>query len=503
MKQKSHVGRSMTLLAALGVAGALVGVPAATAEQENQAVPPPAAGLEWGECPEGVEVAPKQLQCATVPVPLDYNDPDGEQIEIMISKLPSLNPDKRRGVLLTNPGGPGGTGLDQPRFLADQGIPASVLDSYDIIGMDTRGVGHSTPVGCGFTIDGEYRMNIPPYAVDEAAVDERAGVVERAAEQCLTSDDSAHLRQISTANMARDLDQIRAALGEEKASFLGYSYGSGLGAAYASMFPETTDRVVLDSNIGDTHLNEEGLRRYGQGMEQTFPDFANWAAARHEAYGLGSTPEEVRETYFSLAESLDENPVETIDGVLFRQATFGSLYNERSYASLAQIWQSLKVGDVASAETMLAETAPEVTAIDNALTVFLATTCNDVEWSEDVQTYKDNVAADREEFPLFGAAAANILPCAYWDAPLEEPVQVNTDGPENVLVLQNDRDPVTPIDGGKSINEKFGDRSKLVSVDGSGHGVYVLGGNACALNITTKFLLDGTMPDQDVACEAS
>ena len=114
--------------------------------------------------------------------------------------------------------------------------------------------------------------------------------------------------------MARDLDRIRAALGEEKASFLGYSYGSALGAAYASMFPERSDRVVLDSNIGDTHLDQDGMRRYALGMEETFPDFAKWAAARHETYGLGRTPEEVRRTYFTLAERLDEKPVNGIDG---------------------------------------------------------------------------------------------------------------------------------------------------------------------------------------------
>lgn len=110
------------------------------------------------------------------------------------------------------------------------------------------------------------------------------------AEQCAQHDRAGVLPHLTTANTARDLDRIRAALGEEKTSFLGYSYGTALGAAYASMFPERSDRIVLDSNIGDTHLDRDGMRRYALGMEQTFPDFARWAAARHHSYGLGRTP---------------------------------------------------------------------------------------------------------------------------------------------------------------------------------------------------------------------
>ncbi|WP_433871092.1 alpha/beta hydrolase [Saccharopolyspora sp. CA-218241] len=131
-------------------------------------------------------------------------------------------------------------------------------------------------------------------------------------------------------------------------------------------------------------------------------------------------------------------------------------------------------------------------------------TCNDVEWPEDVGTYQRAVAEDREKHPLYGAAAANIMPCAYWQqGPSEPPVAVDDDGPTNVLVVQNQRDPVTPLRGGELIDEKFGDRSRLVSVDASGHGAYVLGDNPCALNVTTKYLVDGTMPEQDMTCEAA
>ncbi|MEU4361889.1 alpha/beta hydrolase [Promicromonospora sp. NPDC023987] len=517
-------GRGAALLAVLGLVGALA-APAAADVRPDDAGSEPTTRVEWGPCPADVatEAAPYVLTCAKVPVPLDYSDPGGEQIELQISRMASDNPAERRGVLLLNPGGPGGSGLTQSSLLMSRGLPDSVLDAYDLIGMDTRGVGHSTRIDCGFTIGGEYFGNVPPYAVDDAAVVQRAKVVEAAAEQCAANDENGLLRHVSTANMARDLDSVRAALGEEKASFLGYSYGSALGAAYASMFPETVDRVVLDSNVGDTHLNQEGLRRFAQGVEQTFPDFAKWAAKRHTAYGLGRTPAQVRANYFETAERLDRDPVQGVDGGLFRQVVFGGLYSELTYGRTAQLWQSLLGGDAAGVQRLLDDnlldgvlsdgaaptaaaqdgaTADEVSPLSNALSVFLATTCNDVEWPEDVDAYRKAVAEDRKKFPMFGAASANILPCAYWSEPIEPPVQITDEGPTNVLILQNRRDPVTPLAGGELLREKFGDRSRLVTVDASGHGVYALGNNACALNVGTTYLVEGEMPKRDVSCRA-
>ncbi|MFF0307474.1 alpha/beta hydrolase [Streptosporangium sp. NPDC004379] len=497
--------RGTALVGALGLAGALVAVIPATTGAA--AVGKPAAGPAWAACPADVVVAPAaqgMVRCAKVPVPLDYGDPDGTQIEIMVSRIASTNPDKRRGVLMFNPGGPGGTGLDQPALLFSKGLPSSVTDAYDLIGMDTRGVGHSARVSCGFTAGDAYWANIPPYAADDAAVTRQAEVAKDVAARCAAKDTGGRLRHLSTANMARDLDRIRAALGEKKASFYGASYGTALGAAYASMFPATTDRVVLDSNIGDTHLDRAGLRRYALGMEQAFPDFAKWAAKRHDSYGLGRTPQQVRRTYFAIAERLDRTPSpDGITGPAFRQFTFASLYNKLQYGPLAQGWQALlKPGQTPPKATKAPKTAAPNPA-DNAFTVYLAVTCNDRQWPEDVDTYRRAVTQDRERYPLFGAASANIIPCAFWKhEPAEPPVKINDQGPRNVLILQNRRDPVTPLAGGRLLREKFEKRSRLVVADESGHGVYVLGGNACALNVTTSYLVDGTMPAGDRTCRS-
>ncbi|MFD6447492.1 alpha/beta hydrolase [Promicromonospora sp. NPDC060204] len=516
-----------------GLVGALLAAPAASAGARagtDVRAGTPTAAPDWGACPDDV-VTTVPLECATVPVPLDHDAPEGEQIDVMISRLASTQPERRRGVLLLNPGGPGGSGLAQPADLAQRGIPDTVLDAYDLIGMDPRGVGHSSPVSCGFTADQDYRGNIPPYAPDDAAVTAQARAAKQIADQCAAHDTDGRMRHMTTGNTARDVDLIRAVLGEEKLSFYGASYGTALGAAYASLFPERSDRVVLDSNLGATSLDYDAQRRFGLGMEDRFPDFARWAAARHDSYGLGRTPREVRAGYLELAGELDQHPADGLDGAFFRFLMFVQVYTDESFPAAAQLWQALADGDVAAARGQAQETlrstvpgtpaavaqvpaavaekpaaAPTSDAaapspFDNAWSSYLAVTCNDTDWPEDVETYRAAVAADRERYPLYGGASANITPCAFWhDDPVDAPVEFTTEGPENVLVLQNLRDPGTPHLGGRLTREAFGDRARLVSVDAGGHGVYVYGPNHCALNTTTRFLVDGDLPRRDMFC---
>lgn len=501
--------RCVALVVAAGLAGSLL---TAAARADDG----PGAKVTWGACPEDVAAKAPQLECAKVPVPLDYAEPGGEKIEIMVSRLASTDPAQRRGILLLNPGGPGGSGLTQPADLVNLGAPASVLDGYDLIGMDPRGVGHSSPISCGFTADQEYRGNIPPFAPDAAAVQRQAEAAKKIADQCAEHDQDGRLRHLTTANTARDLDTIRAALGERKLNYFGLSYGSALGAAYASLFPDRTDRMIIDSNVGDTHLGYEGLRQFGLGAEETFRAFARFAAARHDAYGLGRTPAAVRKNYLALAERLDRKPVDDVDGALFRFIVFVGLYSERSFAPTAQLWQSLIGSDEAAVRRQLArlpqvgpgrahvpttKKAAGLSPYDNTWSAFLAVTCNDSDWPEDIATYQRQVAKDRERFPLYGAAGSNINPCAFWHhEPSEPPVAITDEGPSNVLVVQNRRDPATPYLGGLKVRAAFGDRARLVSVDGVGHGVYVYGDDPCATNVATNYLVDGTWPRRDVTC---
>ncbi|MFE6612775.1 alpha/beta hydrolase [Amycolatopsis sp. NPDC057786] len=453
------------------------------------------SSVRWGPCPE--DVAAPGVRCATLKVPLDYRNPGGKTIDIAVSKLASTKPAKRRGIMLTNPGGPGGPGLTMPAGLRAAGMPSSVLDAYDIIGFDPRGIGHSTPVTCDLKPEQQV-SNVPPYARDAAAVAERAKYVEGIAKQCGASATAANLPYITTANTARDMDRIREALGEEKLSYYGVSYGSYLGAVYATLFPRQTDRVVIDSVTGSGGLDPVTSRRLAEGFEDRFPDFAKWAAARHASYGLGRTPQQVTAKFYELAAKLDGGAVPGVDGAAFRMGTFGALYATSSFPVLAQQWQALDT------EGTVEQTA-QAQQIDPAqlLAGQLHVVCNDGNWPEDVATYQRNVAKDRVKYPMFGAAGANIWACAYWPSePIEPPVRIGDRGPSNILMVQNLRDPATPLSGAEEMRRALGDRARIVTVDEGGHGVWLTDENACGNNAVNRFFVEGKRPARDTACAA-
>lgn len=479
--------KSLSLAAVMAAAAALVVPGAASAA--------PVGEVKWAACP--ADVASPGLECGTLQVPLDYRKPEGRQTEVMISRLASKNPAKRRGILLTNPGGPS-EGLTFPSLLKAIGLPQSVQDSYDVIGMDPRGLGYSSPVTCDMTEEQMALGSVPPYAVTQADVRKRAAETKAIAQQCLKSSTADVLPYNTTANIARDLDRVRAALGEKKASFLGYSYGTYLGSVYATLFPKTADRVVLDSNLGAGGWDVEGGRMFGRGVEDTFPDFAKWAAA-HPEHNLGTTPELVRAKYFELAARLDAKPsVEGINGNGFRLMTFVALYGtgDAVFSKLAAQWKAFDTNSPQPPEEV-----PETPRLQALLAGRLHVICGDSEWPSSVATYERNVAVDRVRHPMFGAAAANIQPCAFWPKPLEKQVKPSDRGPRNVLLVQNERDPATPLAGARTLRRAFGDRAAMLTADQGGHGVYVIGKNKCANDKVTEYLLSGQRPN-DVKCAA-
>ncbi|MFJ9590836.1 alpha/beta hydrolase [Streptomyces acidicola] len=449
--------------------------------------------VRWGPCPE--DIASPRLECSTLEVPLDYRNPGGRQIEIAISRLASEKPSQRRGVLLTNPGGPGGTGLDYPAVLAGSGLPQKVLDSYDVIGFDPRGVGRSAPVTCDLTPEQQARRNFPPYAHTAADVTREARYARTVAEQCATSRTAWMLPYTTTANTARDMDRIRAALGEPKLSYLGHSYGTYLGAVYTTMFPKRSNRVVLDSNLGPGGYDAKAMRLFARGLEDRFPDFAAFAAARPE-YGLGTTPEQVTAKFFDLAKRLEAKPVQGIDGTLFRGLTFEYLYFDATMPLLAATWQALE-------KDRPPPTLPLPENIENSMASRLSVMCSDTRWPGKVQEYQRNVAVDRLKYPMLGGSTASIGPCAFWpDKRVEPPVRIGDRGPSNVLMVQNERDPGTPLAGAQKLRNAFGKRATMVTADQGGHGVYPFGPNTCANNAVTAFLTTGQRPPQDLACAA-
>jgi pimeloyl-ACP methyl ester carboxylesterase len=437
-------------------------------------------------------------ECATVSVPLDYRRPGGQQISLAVSRIRTARPDIRRGVLLLIPGGPGNPGLARPTTHGLR-LPQQVLDRYDLVGFDPRGVGASTPVSCDFEPRDVDPLVFLPWPAPGGDITGNVEHARRVAHAC-ASNGGPLVQHISTRNEARDIDRIRQALGERRLSYWGTSYGTYAGAVYATMFPERTDRVVLDSSDDpDPNRVARGWQaNFAVGAEDRFPDFAAWAAARDGDYGLGATPAAVRDTYLRLADTLDRNPRPDLTGNTLRAVMFNSLYGDAAFPQLATLLRAAATGTAAPPLP-----APPVEALRNLIAVQMATACNDVTWPGPDHDYAHDVVRDRTAYPLTAGMPANIQPCAFWPYPPAEPTtRISQHGPRNIVMIQNRRDPATPLAGALRLRHAFGDRARTVVVDSGGHNAYLANGNACGDDAVTTFLTAGARPHRDTTCPA-
>ncbi|MFI6347427.1 alpha/beta hydrolase [Streptomyces sp. NPDC050560] len=491
---------------------------ATTAAGLDQVKVPP---VEWGKCPaapDGFQVDPGQT-CGTVSVPLDYRHPEGRKIEIAVSRIAATDKAKRRGVLLLNPGGPGNEGLNQPS-LFDQTASKAEKAAYDRIGFDPRGVGHSTPVTCG--LDPDETMPPYPYPDKDGSIDKNVAHAKDAAQRCAKNSGDL-LPYITTANTARDMDLVRRALGEEKISYWGNSYGTYLGAAYATLFPGHTDRMTLDSAVDPEKIWYGVFSQQSKGVAVRFPDVAAYAAQHQDEVGFGATPEAVTTAYTELLGRLDDKALTVpgaavkLDGNILRYLTSSLLTADQQFPMLTQVWRAtadLADGKATDEETAAlqqilvlaspsANTSPGVPE-DNAIAAAYAVACDDVSWPKDVKVYERNVARDRAQYPLTAGSQADIWPCAFWaDKPVEKPVEITDKGRHNILILQNERDPNATLDSGKGMHKALGKRSTMVTVEAGGHGVYGNpGAGECASKLADAYMVDGKLPAHDTHCAA-
>ncbi|WP_344525329.1 alpha/beta hydrolase [Streptomyces albiaxialis] len=475
----------------------------ASAWTAAQAPVAPRGTLRWTAC-EGEDVDPRQ-QCATVEVPRDHADPDGPTLSLAVSRIPSEKPSVRRGALLLIPGGPGEPGIDNPSGKG-QKLPQKVRDAYDLIGLDPRGMGRSTPVDCGFERRDIAPSALRPWPGTDGSVTGNLAAARRMSDACARNGGPL-LRHLTTANIARDLDRVRAALGEPRVSAWATSYGTYVGAVYAQLFPSRTDRVVLDSNDDPdpARVGRNWIAAHERGVEDAFPDFAEWASRPGNPDRLARTADEVRPLFLRLAARLDREPVPwpgadpaELNGNVLRHTLLTTLYEPDGYPALARLIRAAREG----APLPPAPWAPPEKALQNSVAVGTATLCNDVAWPRSADTYRKEVAASRAAFPLTAGMPRNAMPCAAWPyEPREAPVRVTGRGPSNILLIQNERDPASPLAGARRLRAALGDRARMVTVDATGHESYLANGNACGDRTVTRFLTTGKRPAGDVRCD--
>jgi pimeloyl-ACP methyl ester carboxylesterase len=469
-----------------------------------------ATEIDWGPCPPSPRLDPRQ-ECATLTVPRDYSAPAGPTIELAISRLVTSSPAVRRGVLLYNPGGPGSSGIYGPSRLAAS-LPQSVLERFDLVGFAPRGIGFSAPVSCSLAPEDLDVLKFIPYPAFNLDISENVAYARRAAAGCAaTSGDL--LPHITTANTARDMDRIRAALGEPKISYVGYSYGTYLGAVYTQLFPSRTDRFILDSVIHPRRIWRETFAAWGYAVELAFEAFTRFAAERNDVYGLGATPGAVYAKTLELIAELEAEPFPfpgtdiVITGDFFRELIRNDgLRNDRSFPGLAQIFQVIDAreqrGDAPLAAGLVRRAADfPVPPVDNPFAAPWAVVCGDAQWPESPAIYQRDVRLFDFLFPIHGRAAANIWPCAFWSfEPRDRPVEIDTlKGEGKVLLVQSLRDPATPVDGGFAMRAALGARSRIVTVEDGAHVVAFNAINGCADAHAAVFLAEGTLP-RDTYC---
>jgi pimeloyl-ACP methyl ester carboxylesterase len=491
----------------LGLCASAVTAPQVLAQPAG----PPAPGtgtpaLSWRPCPQ--PGGPAGQECAELPVPLDYRDPEGPHLTLAVSRLRSADPAARRGTLLVIPGGPGASGVER---LTQRGeaLRGELGGAYDLVSFDPRGVGGSTKAGCDLAAEDRSLMALRPWPGSDGGIDENVARGRRIADAC-AAHGGAVLRSFSTANQVRDMDRLRQALGEERISAYATSYGSYVAAGYAQRHPQRTDRWVLDGS-GDPDPERVGrgwLANLARGAEDRFPDFAAWAAdpARaEEGLRLAERAADVRPLFLGLAAELDRAPKETTtDGVpltgnRLRQAMQSALDDDASFPALARLVQQARDPQA----TPVLPPALTATLPDPDVSVAHAVLCNDVRWPDSVPAHRRAVAADRTRHPLTAGMPVNITPCSFWQtAPADKPVRITDEGPSNILMLQNLRDPNTPYSGALKMRAALGDRARLVTVDSGGHGAYLNNGNACGDRAVTAFLTTGRRPAADIRCPA-
>ncbi|MFD7234636.1 alpha/beta fold hydrolase [Streptomyces syringium] len=471
--------------------------PVGPARADGASARSPHSGIRFGACPEAVPAppAPARVECGSLDVPLDRYRPDGRRLRIAVSRVRATGtPAERRGILLVNPGGPGGSGL--PYAVTKRAkLPERVRRAYDVIGFDPRGVGGSAPADCG-AMGGLFRTPAAdPVPRDWAAERDHHSALRRLADDCAAGAGPA-LPHLSTAATARDMDAIRAALGEERIGFLGVSYGSYLGAAYAARFPHRTGRMVLDSVVGPESWYDFDLRQARALLRQR-DTLLEWLAAHDDRFALGGSAREVRAAYDRVRASLAAHPADGFGPAEFDRAVYRALGRTERWAPLGDGLRAyLRDGAVDGLRPKTPFDGPESRNYEAANRIVK---CADGPGPAPARVTADLRALRRlDPSPVVTGIEASA--CAYWHHRPQSRTPLGGPAAPPVLLVASAHDPVTPIEGARRLRRELPGSRLVTLADDYSHGVFASRGNACVDDTVAAYLVDGSVPATDVRC---
>ena len=454
--------------------------------------------LAWSRC-EG------DFQCAKVKVPLDYSKPDGATIELAVIKLASKGSDKK-GSLLVNPGGPGGSGYDFVRDAGTTNISEKVRSNYDVVGFDPRGVKRSAPVTC--LTDKERDANRAKiYRLDtdaglaEAFADNKA-IAAKCAEK--TGPVLAH---VDTVSAAKDLDVLRGVLNDTKLNYLGYSYGTFLGSTYASLFPDNVGRMVLDGAMDPSLSNEQLTAGQAKAFEQAIRAYVN-NCLQNSGCPLSGTPDDAVRQIQDLIAAVEANPQPAKDGRVVNASMFVSgfilpFYNDDNWPVLTQALDSAMKGDLSPMLRLSdfgADREPNGTYSANSTFAFNAVNCLDYSMETDPAAMRAEEKRLRQLSPTLGYYFAyGGTSCRDWPyKSLRTPAPAQYKGSADILVVGTTGDPATPYEWAGALRKQLG-KASLLTWKGEGHTAYGRS-NSCVEKAVDGYLVEGKTPADNTVC---
>ncbi|GAA1654992.1 alpha/beta hydrolase [Georgenia ruanii] len=502
-----------TVPAILAVVLLLAGCASGSPQGSSDASSPVTAS---GEVPAGLddyydqhvawERCGSDLECADVTVPLDYDHPGGEHATIAVKRLLSARDGERVGSLLVNPGGPGSPGTT----LVDSAttmFSADLRDAYDIVGFDPRGTGESSRVEC--VSDAELdRIRATQYDTDSPqGVADYAADAKKIAQGC-AKHTGALLTEVDTTSAARDMDVLRHVLGEKQLNYLGYSYGTYLGATYADLFPKHVGRFVLDGAMDPALSAHETTLGQAEAFEQALHAYVEDCLGGQACPLSGSVDDGVRKVR-TLLQVTEDTPLPTSDGrELTAPLAFSGmllpLYDNRQWVVLTQaLTQAMRESDgsmLLYLADLMAGRASDGTYPDGSTEANWAINCADFGSTGDPDVWTEQAKELEQASPTFGRMLAygDVL-CAEWpDQPAADRAPIHAPGANPIMVVGTTGDPATPYPWAQSLAEQL-DSGFLVTYEGEGHTAYGRS-NACVTGAVDSFLIDGTHPQEGLTC---
>lgn len=490
-----------------GTAAPTVGAPTSSAAAKPTTSAAPAVApdlarfyrqkLAWSGCGGG-------FQCARLTVPIDYAQPAGGRIQLALLRLPASG--RRMGSLVINPGGPGGSGVAYARA-ARAVISDNVRERYDVVGFDPRGVGDSAPLKCLTDVQTDQFVAADPTPDTPTEISSTVTLFKQLAARCKAGGGEL-LAHVSTRDAARDMDVLRAALGERKLTYLGKSYGTFLGATYADLFPRNVGRMVLDGVLDPALSPEQVNLGQAKGFEQATRAFVA-DCTTSSSCPLGSTVDGGMQRLRDLLRQLDTAPLPTGDPARPLTEGLGSLgvavamYDPGYWPTLREALASAFGGD--GAELLrLADAYTDRNSdghyANNQNTVIYAVNCLDRPDSGGLPAVERTVKEFSAQAPTWGAFLAwSELPCDYWPVKgTSAPGPISASGSEPIVLVGTTRDPATPYQWAVNLSKELAN-GHLITYVGDGHTAY-LRGSSCVDNAVDAYLLRGVVPKAGLTC---